>query len=61
MGSFGFRWLKPHIRKWLAERALVLPAAKREEIADRLGIPLPLVEFIEGEIRKYILEQFDRL
>lgn len=52
------KWLiRQVLVRWLRERALVLPAKKREEIARRLRIDITLVAAIEQAIRDAIIEE----
>lgn len=53
-----WKWIaKQALLKWLRERALVLPAKKREEIAQRLRIDVALVAAIEQAVREAIIEE----
>jgi hypothetical protein len=45
----------PRLRGWLATRALVLPHAKREQLARQLRIPEPVLHEVESELRKHLL------
>lgn len=47
------------IRRWLEERALVLPAARRKLIAQKFHVSEETVLLIESEIRKWVLEVLD--
>jgi hypothetical protein len=51
------RWLiRQIVVPWLRERALVLPAQKRKELADRLGLDELAIATIEQLIRNAIIE-----
>jgi hypothetical protein len=51
------RWLiRQIVVPWLRERGLVLPAQKRKELAERLGIDELQVATIEQLIRNAIIE-----
>ena len=51
------RWLiRQVLVPWLRERALVLPAAKRREVAERLGVNEQVVAAIEGYIRDAVIQ-----
>ncbi|HSV75322.1 MAG TPA: hypothetical protein VLH79_16320 [Chthonomonadales bacterium] len=50
----------PLVRVWLAGRALVLPAARREEVARSLGIETEMVLACETALREWALGEFDR-
>lgn len=45
--------------KWLRDRALVVPASKRAEIAKRLKLDQEVVDSVLFELRDYILRQVD--
>lgn len=45
--------------KWLRERALVVPAAKREEIAKRLKLDQAVVDSVLFELRDVIIRQIE--
>lgn len=49
--------VKPFVLKWLDERALRLPQAVREKIADRLNVDVSLVYAIEEAVREHIINQ----
>lgn len=51
--------LRPLFMKWLRDRALVVPAAKRAEIAKRLKLDQEVVDSVLFELRDYILRQVD--
>jgi hypothetical protein len=51
------RWIiRQVLVPWLRERGLVLPASKRRELAERLGIDELQVATIEQLIRNAIIE-----
>ncbi len=50
------RLILPQLRTWLATRALVLPAAKRDQLAKKLGLPEPVLHEVESELRKHLLK-----
>jgi hypothetical protein len=51
------RWLiRQIVVPWLRERGLVLPAAKRKELADRFGLDELVIATIEQLIRNAIIE-----
>lgn len=54
------RLLKQHIIKWLDERALRLPHATRQKLADRLKVDVSLVYAIEQELREHIIQEIER-
>lgn len=60
-----YRWfwslVRPFVRRWLAERALVLPASERIKIANALKTDVYLVESLEQSLRERVLEAFDTL
>jgi hypothetical protein len=49
--------LRPLFIKWLRDRALVVPYAKRVEIAKRLKLDQEVVDSVLFELRDYILQQ----
>jgi len=49
--------LKPLFIRWLRERALVVPYAKRVEIAKRLKLDQEVVDSVLFELRDYILQR----
>jgi len=51
------RVLKQLVLRWLEERALRLPQATRERLADRLKVDVALVYAIEEAIREHIIKQ----
>lgn len=51
--------LKPLFVRWLRDRALVVPASKREEIAKRLKLDVAVVDSVLFELRDYILKRID--
>ena len=51
--------VKPLVRAWLAGRALVLPAKRREEVARRLNLPEEKVQALERELQWWALEQLE--
>ena len=51
--------VKPLVRAWLASRALVLPARRREEVARRLDVPEEKVQAMERELQWWALEQLE--
>lgn len=50
------RLLRPLFIKWLRERALVIPEAKRDEIAQRLNLSRSTVDRVLFALRDAILE-----
>lgn len=52
--------LKRLFIKWLRERALVIPYAKRVEIAKRLNLDQEVVDSVMFELRDYILRELDK-
>jgi len=50
----------PVVRAWLASRALVLPAARRAEVARSVGIGPEQVLGCEVALREWALGEFDR-
>ena len=51
------RWLiKQIIGPWLRDRALVLPASKRKELAQRYKVDEQIIATIELHIRNAIIE-----
>lgn len=57
--SIAWSILKPIIRSWLQNRALVLPVAKRNEIAGRLKLSGVQVGEVNAEIIKQALEEVE--
>ena len=51
------RVLKSLFIKWLRDRALLVPYAKRVEIAKRLKLDQEVVDSVLFELRDYILQQ----
>jgi hypothetical protein len=51
--------VKPVVRAWLAGRALVLPASRRTELAQRLNMPVEKVQAMERELQGWALEQLE--
>lgn len=50
------RWLiRRVVIPWLRERALVLPAQKREDLSAKLKVPVGVIERIEHELRRSII------
>ena len=55
------RWLiRQLVIPWLRERALVLPASKRQELAERFNVSERIIERIETSIREAIIEALIR-
>lgn len=52
---------KSALRRWLETRALVLPTATRNKIAERTGVSLEMLTVIEAEIRASILAEVDKI
>lgn len=48
------------LRQWLEERALRLSAAQRDALAQRLGVPVAVVEQVETMLRQLTLHQLER-
>ncbi|GIV21951.1 MAG: hypothetical protein KatS3mg023_3702 [Armatimonadota bacterium] len=54
------RLLKGMFIKWLRERALVIPYAKRVEIAKRLKVDQEIVDSVLFELRDHILRELEK-
>lgn len=54
------RLLKQHIIKWLDERALRLPESTRKFLALRLKVGASVIEAVETEFRKHIIQEIER-
>lgn len=53
------RILKREIIRWLDERALRLPHATRQKLADKLKVDVAVVYLIESEFRKHIIQEIE--
>ena len=58
--SIAWNLLKPVIRKWLQERALVLPAAKRAEAARRFKVGEDVIVGVNGYMIDEALSELDK-
>ena len=55
------RWIiKQIVVPWLRERALVLPATKRKELAEQLRVDEQLIAAIEQLVRNAIIEALSK-
>ena len=55
------RWLiRQIVIPWLRERALVLPATKRKELAEQLRVDEQLIAAIEQLVRNAIIEALSK-
>jgi hypothetical protein len=48
---------KRHLRKWLEERALRLPASERKKIAETLRVDEETIEAIEEAVRNEVVRR----
>lgn len=55
------RLIKPALIRWLDERALRLPAARKHDLARKLGISEQSISEIEAVIRRWVIEQVESL
>lgn len=52
--------VKPVVKDWLQQRALAIPAAKKAEIAAKLGTTPEMVTLINQELAAQAVAEFDK-
>ena len=50
------RLLKTLVLQWLDERALRLPHATKQKLADRLKVDASVIEAVETEFREHVIK-----
>lgn len=59
--SLAWKIIKPHIRKWLTERALVLPDAKVTELCFKAKIQKEEVLIANAALASHALDELEKL
>lgn len=57
---WAWQMAKPIVVEWLRDRALVIPAKKRAEIAKKVGVAIVQVEEINAMLIANALDELDR-
>ncbi|BCW95091.1 MAG: hypothetical protein KatS3mg018_0573 [Fimbriimonadales bacterium] len=55
------RLIKPALIRWLDERALRLPAARKHDLARQLKLSEQTIDDIESALRRWAIEQIESL
>lgn len=61
MKGWVLRIVYPHLRAWLADRALVVPLDVRSRWARQWDVPQYLVDALCERVRNFVLSQLDQL